>query len=346
MIASERFFKFVTGLRVLAPLRTFLANWAVFGKFSSLSTHRFLMRDWERNEALAKAVKDIVRPGDIVVDLGAGTGFLSVLACKAGAKRVYAIERQGIADVAQRVAEANGVADRIVLIRKSSLKVKLPEKADVLISETLGHVGIDEDIVRYVSDGRRRFLKAGGKIIPSDIQVLAVPVESNEDGPGLWDQKFCGVDYSPIVEGSFTAPMLVRLRSRNGFLSEPKELLQVDLYRDRSFTEETSAEFEVVRSGRLHGFLVFFRSSAAPGAVMTNEVAGNTCNWDQGFLPAHKTTPVVEGQRISLTVRFGGYLFPDWKWSYNVSGESSQKGAVQHEGDTLGRSSSGSEAQT
>src|SRR5689334_21903778 len=106
-----------------------------------LSQHRSLLEDGVRTDAFATAIARIVRPDDVVLDLGSGTGMLAILACRAGARRVFAVERGHIADVAAMLVEANGCADRVEVLYARSQDVELPERATVLITETLGNLG-------------------------------------------------------------------------------------------------------------------------------------------------------------------------------------------------------------
>ena len=73
-----------------------------------LDEHRQYLSDSVRVAALSAAIHRVVKPGDIVVDLGAGTGILGLVACRAGASRVYAIEEGGMIEVAREIARANG----------------------------------------------------------------------------------------------------------------------------------------------------------------------------------------------------------------------------------------------
>src|SRR5271170_7083584 len=99
--------------------------------------HEAMLMDRIRCDAYQDAIRRTVKPGNVVVDLGAGTGLLSFFALQAGARHVFAIEKSGIAEVAAELVEANGFRDRITLIRENSKRVRLPERCNVLITETL-----------------------------------------------------------------------------------------------------------------------------------------------------------------------------------------------------------------
>src|SRR4051812_10987878 len=106
-----------------------------------------MLIDRERLASFERAIHKAVPAGGGVVDVGAGTGILSMMACRAGARRVYAIERGEIAEIAAELIRANAMSDRIVLLRGHSNAIVLPEPADVVVSEVIGNAGVDEGIL-------------------------------------------------------------------------------------------------------------------------------------------------------------------------------------------------------
>jgi len=139
-------------------------------------THLRMMADRHRVEVYKKGIFSNVRTGDVVADIGAGSGILSFFALKAGAGRVYAVESAPIIETAKKIAAENGLADKIVFINKDSRKTRLPEKVDVIITETFGGMGIDEGTIDILADAGSRFLKPGGKILPERMTLRTVPV--------------------------------------------------------------------------------------------------------------------------------------------------------------------------
>ena len=115
----------------------------------------------------------MVRPGDVVLDVGAGTGILSLFAARAGAARVYAVERTTVAVLAQELAAANGFAEIVQVIHGDIMDIELPERVDVIVSEWLGGFGIDEGMLVPVIAARDRWLKPGGVMIPSSVTAWA-----------------------------------------------------------------------------------------------------------------------------------------------------------------------------
>src|SRR5437867_8406546 len=122
--------------------------------------HRQFLCDRARLQVFERAVAAAVRPGDVVIDLGAGTGILGMFACRAGASRVYAIEAGGMIEVARALAQANGFGDRILFLRAHSSDVTLPEQADVLVADLVGRMGFEAGAFE-VYGHVRRWLKPG-----------------------------------------------------------------------------------------------------------------------------------------------------------------------------------------
>src|SRR5712692_3682526 len=181
--------------------RTFLKQAWMLEEFARPSVQENLLLDKIRCDAYREAILRTVRPSDVVVDLGAGTGLLSFFALQAGARHVYAIEMSAIADAAAELIEANGFQDRITLIRKSSKQARLPERCDVLVTETLSTFCFDtENIIEFVADARERFLKPGGRIVPESADTFLLPISSEAFGLGQLPPRFYDLDYRPLIK--------------------------------------------------------------------------------------------------------------------------------------------------
>ena len=115
--------------------------------------HRQYLSDAARIEAFRSAIHEVVRPGDVVVDLGSGTGILGFLACQAGAAKVYAIEQGGMIEMARALARANGFESRIVFVPGLSTRISIPERADVIVADQIGQSGITSPTPDGASSG-------------------------------------------------------------------------------------------------------------------------------------------------------------------------------------------------
>lgn len=139
-----------------------------------LRIHELLLRDAPRNRAFHRALKARVTPNSAVLDIGSGSGLWAITAAKLGAKKVVAIEMMPmLAGLIRALARDHGVADRVEVITGDSRQVRLAREFDVVISETIGHLIFDEQIVTIMADARERFLKPGGALIPETVTLMA-----------------------------------------------------------------------------------------------------------------------------------------------------------------------------
>lgn len=138
-----------------------------------------MITDRARTKRYYEALRRVVKPGDVVVDIGAGTGIFSLMACQFGARKVYAIEPNPWIDLGREIAAANGFGDRIEFIRDISTNVTLPEQADVIVADLRGRMPLYEYNVASMHDARQRLLKPDGVMIPLRDE-LSVAVVENE----------------------------------------------------------------------------------------------------------------------------------------------------------------------
>jgi predicted RNA methylase len=113
----------------------------------------------------------------VVVDIGTGPGILALLACQAGARRVYAIDVSDAIQVGRELAAANSYADRIEFIQALSTQVTLPESADVIVSDLHGAIPLFQLLILSLVEARRRFLAPGGVMIPQQETLWAAVLE-------------------------------------------------------------------------------------------------------------------------------------------------------------------------
>ena len=135
-----------------------------------------MIADRVRMDAYAHALERTITEGAVVVDLGAGTGIMSLLACKLGAKRVYAVEPSPASQLIPEFARENGCADRIVVLRERSTAIMLPDRADVIVSDMRGVLPAFHRHLADLADARERWLAPGGVLIPGLDTLLVAPI--------------------------------------------------------------------------------------------------------------------------------------------------------------------------
>lgn len=128
----------------------------------SLHFYGQMLADGLRMDAYEAALRRTVKPSSVVMDLGSGPGVFALLACKLGARRVYAVEPDNVIGLAREVASANGFADRIEFFEDLSTNITIPEPASIIISDLRGVLPWFQQHLPAVKDARERLLARGG----------------------------------------------------------------------------------------------------------------------------------------------------------------------------------------
>ena len=303
--------------QALAAASTRDVTW--LNRLATLQYHASLVGDADRVDRFHRAIHEVVRPGDVVVDLGTGTGLLAFFACQAGAARVFAIEEGTIINVARELALLNRLAGRIEFFEDRSYDVELPERADVLITETLWNFGIGEGMIGFLNDARRRFLKPGARVIPAAVDLHVVPVRNDALYAQLHERPPDphGIDLSPIRHYQVNTVHMPHL-DRSGFLARPALLVSTAL--DEAATPDFAAAVtvEAAVTGVMHGICGWFRSRLSPSVVLGNEPPSVDSSWAHAFFPLQNAVGVQSGDEISIRIETRDDATV-WRWRTDVS---------------------------
>jgi len=264
-----------------------------------------MLADKVRMQAYRDAIFKTVRSGDVVVDLGAGTGLLSIWAIQAGASKVYAIEKTNAIELAKEIAKANHCLDKIEFINKNSMDVELPEKANVLISETLGSFGIDENTLQFTIDARNRFLQQGGIILPQSLELFVAPVEDKNtyDKLDFWRQ-IPDINFSPAFN-LFSKKIMVESVNPKGLLSEKISVGKIDLV-TISQSEFSAREYiPLTKAGSIHGVAGWFQVKLCDGIEINTAPDQTQTHWKQAFFPFETPVDVIAGDVMDWSVSVG-----------------------------------------
>ena len=232
-----------------------------------------MLSDHERMRGYRRAIEAIVRPGDVVADLGTGLGVLALMALRAGASLVYAIDlKPASLWLAEKIVRANGAADRVRLILGDARVVALEQPVDVIVNELIGNFGTDEGIYESVRAFAARNLAPGGRIAPDRLRTWLVPVEYGRDFRGVFRTNNEGLDLSPALSIPYRAQATLHtLREAPKPLAKPAPVEDVEFSGDMPERSrlEVNLPFEVETPGLLQGFVGYFDARLAPGYELT-----------------------------------------------------------------------------
>ena len=235
--------------------------------------HARMLHDDRRTSDYVAALSQAVRPGDVVLDIGTGSGVLAIAAARAGAKQVYAVEASDIAEAAERVFALNDMGDRITLVAAWSREIELPEPADLLVSEVIGNEPFEEEILETTLDARRRLLKPGARLIPNALTLFARPLllpetEARQRALGRsaverWRGLY-GIDFEPLVDaaapGPVNSPTEAEVAATWPPVGPPIVLAVLDLTAFGAATVCASADLTLDPPGAVNAVAVTFRA--------------------------------------------------------------------------------------
>ncbi|MEE9541002.1 MAG: 50S ribosomal protein L11 methyltransferase [Candidatus Thorarchaeota archaeon] len=251
---------------------------------ASLLSHRSRLSKFQR------ALQKVVQPESRVVDIGTGTGILALIAARAGAKSITAIDVNGKSlNYARKAAQINGLSERVSFVESHFEDYVPEEQADIVICEMLSSMLLIEQQVPACAHAATRILKPSGIILPVSASVYAVPVECQSlwERFNLFDLEFPKVpqtlgkgdakdlsDAALVTKFDFSIPDIP---------AEVNEML----------------EFVIVEEGRLHGLVGFFKAHLYEDITL-----GMDDGWRELFLPLDEPIEVSKGTRVSVQLRF------------------------------------------
>ncbi len=281
------------------------------GHRATLSYHARLLSDLWRMDSYERALRRLVRPGDVVLDLGTGTGILAMLAARRGA-RVHAVESMGVAHLAERLFAHNRVA---VQLHHADIRNLEPvEPVDLVVSDFLGCFLVDDRMLPAV-EAAGRWLKPGGRFCPSEVRLFVAPVgDFSLPSVEVWSEPFYGVDLAPAQAEALRVCSLGNLHP-NTLLSEP-ERYHTFVPPGPAPPFDRTFRFTTQRPGRLRALAGWFEAQLADDVILTT-APGYETHWGQHLfaLPARD----LEAGAL-LEVRL--WLDADrWRWAGTLGGE-------------------------
>ena len=285
----------------------------------NVTSYGDMITDAARMNPYAQALAATVRPGCTVLDIGAGTGIFSLLACKLGASRVHAVEPADAIDVARAMAAANGVADRITFHHALSSAVKLSEPADVMVSDLRGVLPLFQHHIPAIVDARSRLLASGGALIPRRDTLWAALVNDERS-------------YRRYAEPWLTNAFDLDLRAGHGLainswrkinakadqlLTPAQHWATLDYATIASPHVAGEVAWTAEREGTAHGLLIWFDTELADGIGFSNAPGGPELIYGQAFFPFQAPIALAPGDNVTVALR-ANLVADDYVWQWNA----------------------------
>jgi protein arginine N-methyltransferase 1 len=254
--------------------------------YADISTHQLMLADAVRTRAYERALAAVVEPHHRELDFGCGTGILSFFAHRAGAARVYAVDRSRFIRGAQAVAQANDFT-RIEFFHGED--VALPTPVDVLVSEWMGHFVFNESMLEPLVRMRDRYLAPGGVMIPRALSLhLGVITDpSFATRYAYFSQRPYDIDFTPLAAASFARTEVRTLRPEQ-VASTVIPLGTIDMQTCTKTPELLTGEARFPERTVAHGLAGWFDADLADGVEFGTGPFSPKTHWKPiGFpLPA------------------------------------------------------------
>lgn len=282
-----------------------------FDSYAHYGIHEEMLKDTVRTKTYMNAIlnNSFLFKDKIVLDIGCGTGILSLFAAKAGAKHVYGIECSNIADQAVEIVRLNGYQDRVSIVKGKVEEVELPvEKVDIIISEWMGYFLLYESMLDTVLFARDKWLVAGGMILPDKATLLLVGIEDGEykhEKIEFWDSVY-GFNMSCIRDIAMQEP-LVDTVDQEQICTSTCALQTFDIStmkkEDAAFTAKFS--LKAARNDYVHALVAFFDvqfTHCHKPIGFTTSPRSRPTHWKQTVLYLEDSVTVCSGEVLSGTL--------------------------------------------
>jgi len=284
----------------------------------NLDNHHVMLKDHVRVSTYRRAIEQAVQPGDVVMDLGCGTGILGFFAAKAGAEKVYAVEkRSDTIQIAEMIAQQNNITN-VEFINGSTSSLSAAQfspKPNLIVSEILDSDILGEHILEFTKDARDRFLAPGGRLLPYKLDIYAFAFHGElHRNTGFEIAEFndlYNLDFSVFGHLMNKRPTLRKDKFNIHVqkpLTEPTLVKSIDFYTMENTVFSQDFELEVKRDGSFVGYCCYFKAWLNEETILTNSPWAPDTHWTQVLYYLPVTKAVKVGDKLPMDMIYDGTL--------------------------------------
>lgn len=276
--------------------------------YAHFGIHEEMLKDEVRTRSYMNAIEQNKHlfAGKIVLDVGCGTGILSMFAARAGARKVYAVECSNIVQQAREIVKDNKLDDIVEVLQGKMEDITLPvEKVDIIISEWMGYFLLYESMLDTVLYARDKYLnRETGIIMPDKAVLYLTAIEDGaykSDKIDFWDNVY-GFNMSTIKNIAMTEP-LVDVVNSSAIISNFKPVLNLDLLtcsvEDLSFEADFKLKF--TRNDFCHALVGFFEcafTQVHKPIIFSTSPSAKYTHWKQTVFYLAESLTVCAGEEL------------------------------------------------
>ncbi|KAL5728838.1 type I protein arginine methyltransferase [Ranunculus cassubicifolius] len=314
-----------------------------FDSYSHFGKELEMLKDTVRTKTYQNVIyqNTFLFKDKVVLDVGAGTGILSLFCAKAGAKHVYAVECSQMADMAKEIVETNKLSDVVTVLKGKIEEIELPvAHVDIIISEWMGYFLLFENMLDTVLYARDKWLVPDGIVLPDKASLYLTAIEDaeyKEDKIEFWNDVY-GFDMSCIRKQSMMEP-LVDTVDQNQIVTNSQLLKTMDISKMTSGDASFTAPFKLIaeKSDYIHALVAYFDVSFTRCHKLMGFSTGprsRATHWKQTVLYLEDVLTICEGEAVvgSMTVapNKNNPRDVDITLKYTLNGQRSQVSRIQH----------------
>ncbi|KAG6428623.1 hypothetical protein SASPL_112876 [Salvia splendens] len=314
-----------------------------FDSYSHFGIHEEMLKDVIRTKTYQNVIykNSFLFKDKIVLDVGAGTGILSLFCAKAGAKHVYAVECSSMASTAEEIVKLNGYSNVVTILKGKIEEIELPvAQVDVIISEWMGYFLVYENMLDSVLYARDKWLAKDGIVLPDKASLHLTAIEDadyKEDKIEFWNNVY-GFNMSCIRKQAIAEP-LVDTVEQNQIVTNCQMLKTMDISKMDSVDASFTAPFKLVaeRDDYVHALVAYFDVSFTKCHKLMGFSTGpksRATHWKQTVLYLEDVLSICQGETLTGTMTVApnkkNPRDVDITVKYSVNGKHCQVSRTQH----------------